>query len=295
MLVRPHPISIEWPLRWLEVMAAVPECRGQPLRCIDLADSTHRGRVKRLLAAENTGVLEPLTHATAILAFDFDGTLAPIVADRDSAGMRHRTTELFAALCERYRCAVISGRSRGDVGERIGSAKVQYVIGNHGMEAPQSILAWREEMQEARVRLESAFSEIPGVEVEDKSYSLTIHYRHAPAKRGARMAIEAALAALPFRMRSVPGKLVVNLVPLDAPHKGDALRQLMAETEAKTALYVGDDVTDEDVFLLSPNPGIVSVRIGLSKTSAAAYYLRDQREIDALLSRLLALPASLER
>jgi trehalose 6-phosphate phosphatase len=248
--------------------------------------------VKPLLAQENAHLLGQLASPQALLAFDFDGTLAPIVAHREEAHMRPRTRSLFALVCERFACAVISGRSRSDVGQRLAGAQVKYVIGNHGLEAPQSVLAWHEEMQDVRARLESALTLVPGVDVEDKGFSLTIHYRRATAKRGARMAIRAAVAALPYRLRTIPGKLVVNLVPADAPHKGDALLQTLRETGAQIALYVGDDVTDEDVFLLNPNPGIVGVRIGVSKTSAAGFYLRDQREIDALLTRLLALSST---
>ncbi len=116
-----------------------------------------------------------------------------------------------------------------------------------------------------------------------------LHYRQAPDKRAARAAIDAAIAALPVPMRLVPGKLVVNLVPAEAPHKGDALQALCARTRAAAALFVGDDVTDEDVFALGSRGGLVGVRVGRSRTSAAPYYIRDQRAVDILLTRLIAL------
>jgi trehalose 6-phosphate phosphatase len=86
-------------------------------------------------------------------------------------------------------------------------------------------------------------------------------------------------------MRVVAGKLVVNVVPERAPHKGDALLALR-EKERPTAIYVGDDVTDEDVFVLDEPGALVSARIGRSVRSAAPYYLRDQREMDTLLEVL---------
>ncbi len=97
-------------------------------------------------------------------------------------------------------------------------------------------------------------------------------------------------------MRVVPGKQVVNLVPLDAPNKGDALLALRDSTGADMAIYVGDDVTDEDVFRLDQPGRLFTVRIGTSKRSAARYFLKQQEEIDALLEALVQLrPAGARR
>ncbi len=79
------------------------------------------------------------------------------------------------------------------------------------------------------------------------------------------------------------------LISERAPNKGDALLQLRRIEEADTALYVGDDVTDEDVFDLDQPGRLLAVRVGESNTSGAAYFLHDQNEIDELLSRLVAL------
>lgn len=87
----------------------------------------------------------------------------------------------------------------------------------------------------------------------------------------------------------VPGKLVVNVVPERAPNKGDALLELRKAEQADTALYVGDDVTDEDVFELDQPGRLLSVRVGESRSSAAAYFLRNQNEMDRLLAKLIAL------
>ena len=78
-------------------------------------------------------------------------------------------------------------------------------------------------------------------------------------------------------------------MPEAAPSKGDALIALRDRTEADVAMYVGDDVTDEDVFRLDQPGRLFTVRIGRSRTSAARYYLRQQQEIDSLLEHLVAL------
>lgn len=241
------------------------------------------------MSPANEQVLAQLAWSNALLAFDFDGTLAPIVRTRDSAGMRKRTLKLFGELCDHYPCAVISGRSREDVAARLGGARVRFVVGNHGLEPGACLPAFQRQIAETRAALERALEPCAGVEIEDKRYSLALHYRKSRNKRAARAAIRDAIEALPARLRVVLGKLVVNLIPADAPNKGDALLALRSAARADTALYVGDDITDEDVFHIDQPGRLLTVRVGTSASSAASYFLRHQREIDRLLVRLVAL------
>lgn len=245
--------------------------------------------MKNLLARENGTVLTQLAFSRLLLAFDFDGTLAPIVADRDDAWMREETARLLERLAVLYPCAVISGREKADVASRLGRAAIKHVIGNHGLEPGADLAQYAEEVSQARDLLERALESGFGVDLEDKRYSLALHYRRSRTKRATRDAIIAAVSALPMPMRVIPGKLVVNIVPARAPNKGDALMDLRDAERADTAIYVGDDVTDEDVFELDQPGRLLSIRIGASQSSAAAYYLRDQRAIDRLLSRLVSL------
>ena len=69
----------------------------------------------------------------------------------------------------------------------------------------------------------------------------------------------------------------------------DALVHLRQLAQADSALYVGDDVTDEDIFALVEPGRLLTVRVGLSSSSAAGFYLRRQEEIDILLARLIDL------
>jgi trehalose 6-phosphate phosphatase len=91
---------------------------------------------------------------------------------------------------------------------------------------------------------------------------------------------------VPFR--AVPGKFVINALPARAPSRGDVLLELREKTGQDTALYVGDDVSDEEVFHLDQPGRLLCVRIGASATSAAPYFLKNQLEVDRLLSALVA-------
>ena len=90
-------------------------------------------------------------------------------------------------------------------------------------------------------------------------------------------------------VRLIRGKQVVNLLPRDAPHKGIALEKARARVGCDTAVYVGDDETDEDVFGLDRPGRLLTVRVGRKRDSLASYFLRDQSEIDRLLIALLSV------
>ena len=245
--------------------------------------------MRYLLSRQNLAVLSQVGWSRVLLAFDFDGTLAPIVRDRASASMRARTARLLARTCALYPCAVISGRSKADVAARLGEAAVKYVVGNHGLEPGHSLAHFARETALAAPLLRQALDGFGGIDVEDKRYSLAIHYRRSRRKREARTAIQKAVARLPHPMRMILGRFVVNVVPDGAPNKGDALIRLRTQARADTALYVGDDLTDEDVFVLDQPGRLLTVRVGASRSSAAAYFLRAQGEIDDLLAALVAV------
>jgi trehalose 6-phosphate phosphatase len=251
--------------------------------------------MKALLTRANKALLDQLAWSNVLMAFDFDGTLAPIVANRHDAAMRARTARLFASLCERYPSAVISGRAKADVARRLTGAKVRYLIGNHGLEPGTRLGTFERQVLQAHPALETSLEHVPGIDIENKRYSLAVHYRRSREKAKAREAIRRAVAELPVAMRIIPGKLVINAVPEAAPSKGDALVALRDRTDADVAMYVGDDVTDEDVFRIDQPGRLFTIRIGRSRTSAARYYLRQQAEIDALLEHLVALRPSRAR
>lgn len=241
-----------------------------------------------VLAPKQNAILEQYAWSNVLLAFDFDGTLSPIVNDRDAAGMRRATWSLLAELCALYPCAVISGRSRADVAERLAGLPVRYVVGNHGLEPNFAMPRFAKFAAAMREHLGRELADAQGVELEDKLYSLAIHYRKSRAKRAAKRIILDAIASCPVEHRLVLGKLVFNLLPEGAPHKGIALRDLRKKAKVDTAIYVGDDVTDEDVFQMD-DPGVLGIRVGADAKSAASYCVRDQRTVDRLLAKLVTL------
>lgn len=248
--------------------------------------------MRYMLSRQNREVVAQLAWSNVLLAFDFDGTLSPIVDDPEQAKMRARTRRLFGTLAERYPCVVISGRAAADVGARLGDARVRAVVGNHGLEPAGDMQRFEGEVRRWLPDLAHVVSGLEGVEIEDKRYSVAVHYRRSRARRATRALISEAVAKLDHAVRAVPGKCVINVLPEGAPHKGLALQRLRRELAADVALYIGDDETDEDVFNLEEPGRLLGIRVGKSMRSRASYFLTSQREIDALLELLISLRES---
>lgn len=247
--------------------------------------------MKPILARAERAVLEQFAWSRVLLAFDFDGTLAPIVDEPHLARMRRSTRARLVEVALRYPCSVLSGRARADVARRLEGVPLVEVVGNHGVESTRAMgraATFTRVTHRWTQSLRESLADAPGVEIENKGPSLAIHYRKSRRRRDARLRIERSVAALEGARRVIPGKLVVNVLPEGAPHKGIALRKIRADIGADTAIYVGDDVTDEDVFALDEPGRLLSIRVGRDARSAAPYYLRSQAAIDDLLDRLIS-------
>jgi trehalose 6-phosphate phosphatase len=241
--------------------------------------------MKYLLSRASLPIVAQLARQRTLCAFDFDGTLSPIVEHPDQADMRNRTRDLLRRLALLYPCIVVSGRGRADVLGKLSGVKVARVLGNHGAESETTLVS-RRRIDEWKGILESELRLIPGIWIEDKGYSLAVHYRQCTQKAETRRRILAATGKLKH-VKVFGGKQVMNLAADVAPNKGDALAAERDRLKCTCVLYLGDDENDEDAFALGGN--VVPVRIGRKQRSHARYYLRTQAEIDELLELLVRL------
>jgi len=258
-------------------------------------NATVNGRVDAVYAfsREGTEALRALRGRRLLAAFDFDGTLAPIALRPEQV----ITPPGARAALDRLRgwcvTAVISGRSRDDVLGRLGVA-VDFIVGNHGIDG---LPGAEREMAEcvavsqgwlAQLRGGEALRAVePGVLLEDKGVSLSVHYRQARDAGRATAQLPLLFAQLEPAPRIVTGKMVFNLLPPAAVDKGTAMLRLLELSGAEAGLYVGDDVTDEDVFRLH-QPDLLTVRIGRDDASQARLYLRAPSEIPRLIDALIS-------
>jgi len=246
--------------------------------------------MRYFLNRQNLQLLEAFSFTKVLYAFDFDGTLAKIVADPDKAFMNKRTEELLLKLAERAPVAVISGRGIDDLKKRV-PEQIHFLIGNHGLEG---IYPKKNALRQAHAIVEDwkkilfpkLKSEFSTVDLEDKGFSLSLHYRRSRKQKETKSALLKFLATFSTPPRIIHGKAVLNLVPMGAPHKGIAVTELLHKLKASRALFIGDDETDEDVFSLNDHR-ILGVHVGKNKSSRAKYYLENQSEVNDLLKQLL--------
>ncbi len=218
-----------------------------------------------------------------LLAFDYDGTLAPIASTparaRLPATTRRLLTEHRPPLPVRrdFRTAA---RRRGETArghsDLVRLRQLRSRAGAARPSPPTRVGDW------AR-RLTERLPTHRGLVVEEKRYSVTIHYRHARDKRRALRTIE-AVRELPDA-RAIGGTQAMTLLPRTAPTRGSRCNTPVACSTAIKRLYVGDDDTDEDAFASASAENLLSIRVGTTRTSCARYRLRRQADIDRYYRR----------
>jgi len=246
-----------------------------------------------LFSDEGRLALRTLMTRSILYAFDFDGTLAPISSDRDAFEIPPSINKWIKELAKRAPCAVVSGRALADLAPRINDT-VPYLIGNHGIESPLTplpILRWAEGICAAwkrdniATRLAEALKSLDG-EVEDKRYSLTVHYGAQAEKAGVRLTILRLLQQLTPAPHLIAGKSSVNVLPPGQGGKGSAALALMHHLQQTGLFFIGDDETDEDVFELSEGLAM-GVRVGRCEGSRARYFVHHQGEVEDVLRFLV--------
>lgn len=236
-------------------------------------------------------------HEGLVLGLDFDGTLAPIHDDPDTP---HITTGCRAALSRfiaapAVRVAVISGRSIEDLRPRIGLRGIVYG-GNHGLEidwhghhvAHPLAVRRRPAVDRVAERLTDRLADVPGILVEHKGLSLTVHVRN-----GARLCHEtvrsrfgATIDEMGAGLTLSSGREIIEVRPAIDWDKGAAMDAISTRVgDDWVPVYLGDDETDEDAFKAVRSDG-VGVLVGRPRRTAAAYRIDHQAAVAPFLNRL---------
>lgn len=199
----------------------------------------------------------PPRGRTRLFAFDFDGTLSPIVPIRSAARIHPACRRLLGTLASlpRLRVAVLSSRALEDLVPRVpvrglllgGGSGLEWRLPGGGTVPPPQ--ADRERLE--RVRREvlpelSRIARIPGVELEDKRWSAAVHYRHADPAEVARVAALLEVISRRPGIGVFPGPRVLEVQFLPGWSKARGLARLfrLAGVPPRAALYAGDDSND---------------------------------------------------
>lgn len=204
-----------------------------------------------------SSLLTPLLTAHRLgLVTDVDGTISPIVSRPEAAQVTPRSRELLAALAQKLALVgVISGRAVDDVQARVGIPTLVYV-GNHGLERWASgRVEVAPEAQKYRPALKAVADSVrdhllPGMQIEDKGATYSIHYRNAadPARAETELAPLLQRLATQNAIRLFQGRMIFELRPPLDIDKGTAFEALVHDYQLDAALYLGDDTTDADAL-----------------------------------------------
>lgn len=224
-----------------------------------------------------------------LVALDFDGTLAPIVAVPADARALPAALEVIHELAALPSTTVVlvSGRALADLATVAGLGPPVRLVGSHGLE-PDDGPVPLDDAQRARLHRLNAEVDVlvdgePGVRTERKPAGVAVHVRGAPPEVGARVlqALREGPATAPGIV-TTPGKQVLDLAVTDM-NKGIALDRMRGDA---AVFFAGDDVTDETAFARL-RPGDVGVKVGEGDT-AATHRVPDPEALAEMLARLLA-------
>lgn len=230
-----------------------------------------------------------------ILMLDFDGTLAPIVQSPKEAKLSIETKDLLEKLCQKSNLylAIVSGRELEDIKKKIGLPDIIYG-GNHGLEGeifgrqyrffiPKKILTT---LKKIRLQLGKIAEQFDGVFIEDKRIVLSFHYRLVDKQQISivKTLFKKALASFVKKklVTIVTGKEVFDIRPGVNCNKGTFAKLVIDKIRTKTknkpaVVFIGDDITDEDVFQTLEDG--ITIRVGGGRQSNAKYNLKNTKEV----------------
>ena len=240
------------------------------------------------------------------LFFDYDGTLTPIAQRPQEAELSIEARELLRTLSKTDRCevAIVSGRAVSHVKKLVGLGNITYV-GNHGMEIecpnlnfmPSMPTGYKNDLKRISEVLHETFAQTDGVIIEDKGYSISLHYRlvkpniRDSVKARFEKAVSSYVQKKQISVRH--GKKVLEVRPSSDWDKGQAVLWLLEKKHASPSnveqmfpIYIGDDLTDEDAFSAMKGSGLAIV-VGYSEHSEAEYYVNDIAEVVEFLRWIL--------
>ena len=224
-----------------------------------------------------------------LVASDYDGVLSRLVDEPSTAAPEPGVAEALARLAasKGVTVALVSGRGVADLQRTSGLTGPYRWVGSHGAEFDGPLTGELADRRDALARqLSPVVAEVAGARLEIKPAGVAVHVRQVsdPAA-GVQLLVQAGELADPS-LTMKPGKDVLELTVVDAD-KGTALRRLRAELAAAAAIYLGDDVTDEDGFR-ALEPDDVTIKVGDGPT-AARHRVPDTAAVVAVLGDLVEL------
>ena len=239
--------------------------------------------------------LVPHLSETAIL-LDIDGTLLELMPTPREVWVPPGLSKTLNRLLVRTNgaLALVSGRSLNDI-DLIFAPEQYPAVGGHGAEMridpeSESVASHAPPMdRELKRRLAAIAKLSPGILLEDKGYSLALHYRLAPhAEKAIYAAVSLIRADLPNApIEVLPGKCVCE-IKHSGFTKATGVRELMTREpfKGRRPLFIGDDVTDETVFGIMPDYDGLAFSVGRRAKGVAGHF-ESPSDVREFLAHLL--------
>src|SRR4030081_2683428 len=241
------------------------------------------------------GALIPHLGECALL-LDIDGTLLDFAPTPREVWVPPGLAKTMNRLLERTSgaLALVSGRSLNDIDLIFAPAEFP-AVGGHGAEMrlstdSEAVATHAPPMdKELKKRLAAIAQLSPGILLEDKGYSLALHYRLAPhAEKAIYAAVSLIRADLPNApIEVLPGKCVCE-IKHSGFNKATGVRELMTHEpfKGRYPIFIGDDVTDEAVFGIMPDLGGLAFSVGRRAQGVAGHF-DEPRDVREWLAHLL--------
>ena len=243
-------------------------------------------------------IVDELARHLSEFAFllDIDGTLLDLAPTPREVWVPPGLTSTLHRLHDRTNgaLALVSGRSLNDI-DLIFAPDQFPAVGGHGAEMrlsvdSEAVATHAPPMDKELKRRLAAIARLsPGILLEDKGYSLALHYRLAPhAEKAIYEAVALIRAELPDApIEVLPGKCVCEIKPAGVD-KATGVRELMSHApfQGRRPIFIGDDVTDESVFAIMPDIGGLAFSVGRRAQGVAGHF-DEPRDVRAWLARLV--------
>lgn len=266
-------------------------------------------KVEKTSSGETKSIINPCYSRSAgsalfrskklVFFLDYDGTLTPIVERPDLAVMAKDMRDVVRKLSQKHIVAIVSGRMREDV-QKLVAIDGLFYVGSHGFD----IKGCGFSLVEPRVKeiipvvsevieyLKGELGNISGVLIEEKRFSVAVHYRlvgqkHIPEIKNV---VDTVIKKY-NKLRLMSGKKVFEILPNIDWDKGKAIRWIMDALKISwnktSVIYIGDDVTDEYAFRALRTRGTGILVSDKPKESAADFQLSSPDEVKKLFEKIM--------
>lgn len=240
------------------------------------------------------------------LMTDLDGTISQIVDHPEMAIVKPEISTIITELVEALPVvAIISGRSVDDIRQRVGIPGVVY-IGNHGLEHyVNGKVIIKKEVAQFRSAIKEAYEEIfailsPGMLLEDKNITLSLHYRMVENPDKVRIHLFPVIKKIgeKYDLLTSEGRMVIELRPPIQINKGTAINEVIRDFSLHATFFLGDDITDVAAMkeairirksgkCLSFGIGVISEGMSKEVRETADYLVPGVEGVERLLELLL--------